>query len=146
MKKLIPLLFFCSAAFGQIKTVTVSETKTGGIELLHRKEIDLGKGDTLSFVVLSFQNEEYTAIKDKKYWAFSDTAQINKLVKNIKSALNEVGQKVSVRWDEKDYSVAVYDFNKAVYFYEPISKGKAHVSINKSQAEKMVKWLEAIKL
>ena len=106
MKFLIFFLSFsvCGYLNAQTKRLSISEKQIGGVNCKYYKSIDLDKIDTVAYVYLGFQNAKYSTISDIVSIFFeltTDSTDIFDFIKDLKTALPEMGNKSSIAWNKK---------------------------------------------
>lgn len=138
------LLLFCAWSINaQTKKIDISKLKIGAISALYAKSIDIEKNDTIFYVYLGFQNAKFKSISDMKSVFLSKDEETKNLLKDLKSALPEIGTKQSIAWKKDLYGITLYDFSNGLYFYENPSKGSGYTVIQKNDVEKLISWLES---
>lgn len=147
MKKLLLLLFISTLIVGidaQSKKLDLSSIKIGSIEGKYTKVVDIEKNDTSYYLYLGFQNEKYKAIVDIKSLFFTNQDDLIEFIKDLKLAMSEMENKVSMNWDRKLYRLDLYDFTNYLYISESSSKSNGYTSLNKKNLNKLILWLETI--
>jgi len=150
MKKFIILFLlstFSLVVTAQNKTVKISELQIGVLSCKYSMRIDLEKKDTIRYIYLGFQNAKYSSITDIKSVMFDvskDSTDVYDFKKDLKMALSEIGNKTSISWDKKNYSVALYDFNNKLYLREASKDGSGYTLLTKGQVEKLIDWIDII--
>lgn len=150
-KLMMMVLMMCLsfASFAQKKTVVISEKD---ISLQHRLKcqyamrINKETNDTVTYVYVAFQNSEYTTIIDIASILFDvskNRDNVKKFTKTLKDALQEMGNKTTIEWDEENYRISLYDFSKSLYLRESRKKGDGYTILPKSKVEDLISWLES---
>ncbi len=141
------ILPLCGITNAQTKTVVISKKRIYTISCKYSKLIDLDKQDTVPFVYLGFQNAKYSSITDIKSIVFllkDDSVEVFSFVKDLKSALREMGHKKAMRWDREGYLLSVFESSSALYVYESKSNGSGYTRLSRKYVEKLIAWFEEI--
>ena len=146
MKSLILLLIvsFTLTVNAQRKTNVKSRFKTSTVSFKNSEVYDLGGGDTIKYLYLSFQNEKYTTIRDLKSIMISTDFDVLEFKNDLKTALSEMKTKSSINWDRKEYKMSVYGFTNTLYLMDKSMRG--HTQLKYKEVEKIIQWLETVKL
>ena len=90
MKSLILLLIvsFTLTVNAQRKTNVKSRFKTSTVSFKNSEVYDLGGGDTIKYLYLSFQNEKYTTIRDLKSIMISTDFDVLEFKNDLKKELS----------------------------------------------------------
>ena len=135
------------ATFAQTKSVEVSKFKTGtgALTASHKFSVNLESGDTTrSYVYIGFRNSKYTTIVDIVSYMFSTQEELDEFTKALKAALPEIKTKSTIHWKKRGFHINVYDFTNTLYMNEVGGSGDAQFT--PKQVEKMIAWLETVKL
>lgn len=148
MKKLL-LLFILTLSVmmevnAQEKKIELSSEKIGSISCKYNKLINLESKDTTFYLILLFQNVHYSSIIDTKAVMFTDQVNLDEFIKDLKTALPEMGTKVSINWSRDLYSLSLHDFSAGLYLSEKSTEGSGYTVLNKKGVEKLIAWLETI--
>ena len=143
MKKLIVAILVLAAVQGiaQRKTVKVSELRVGFTHLEKAISIDLDKGDSLSYVYISFKNDKYKTITDIKSVILYSAEEYNQFRKDIKLAFQEMTTGSNINWARDEYTISVYDFTNTVYLSDKRRLGTTQ--LDKRELPRITKWLDA---
>lgn len=140
----LSLVFILLMGFSQKKSVTLAETKIGGISFEYSKSINLDSGDTIFMLFISFQNAKYQSITDLKYIYFTEQEDLIKFIADLEMAESEMGTKSTINWDREDYWIGIYDFSENLYLYDADESG--HISIRNKNVVKIISWLKGINI
>lgn len=139
---IITLLLLSSLSFAQSKLVKLSEAKIGPLNCEYTHRINMETGDTIKYVYIGFRNQKYKQLIEYKSVLFSatDTEQLTQFIKDLNSALPEMGSKTHITWERDTFTLTLYDFSQWLYLYTPDSG--AHTIITKGQAQNLIIWLK----
>jgi len=139
------LLLFCTTTIlAQTKRIEISKFKVSQISADYSKSINLSTKDTLKYVYLGFQNAEFKSVTDIKSIMFTNQNELDEFVIDLKTALPEMDTKQNIDWDKKKYSLAIYNFNSALYLKEGSKYSRGYTMLSKKDVEKLIIWLESI--
>lgn len=148
MKKLLVTFFYVLAITNlvqaQIKSIKLLDQNIGQVHLIYQKIIDLDKGDTLYMVYMGFQNARYSTLTDIKSIALSTTEMMEEFKKDLSGANKQMqsGEKVSMRWDRKEYQIQLHEFTKECSLGD--GDGRGYTWLNLKQINKLINGLNRI--
>lgn len=131
-------------SFAQTKTVKISEQKIGPLNCEYTHKINIESGDTTTYVYIGFRNQKYRQLIEYKSILFpaNEKDHVNQFIKDLTTALPEIGSKTQVSWDRDYYSINLFDFGSSLYLYTP--DGGANTMLTKKQTESLIAWLKEI--
>ena len=146
--KIFALVFFLVSfvSLGQNKMVKIYNEKIGLVSATYLLFTDLESHDSIYAVSFSFQNAKYTSLTDTKSIIIHNKESLNELIKDFKSAYNQLilDEKVSMDWNKKEFSLSLYDFSKNIYFKQGSNSYDGYTMLNKNQTGKLLEYLSKI--
>ncbi len=146
---LILCLFVLSfRANAQVKTIKLLDTRVANVHILYDKMVDLEKNDTLYMVYMGFQNAKYSSITDIKSIAITDSTTFNEFKKDLNTAFKqmETGEKVSMRWDRKEYGLILHDWTSELSLENGEKYSRGYTYLSKKQVLKLITQVSRINL
>jgi len=149
MKKIV-LVFLMLVGFysnAQIKTITVSSFRSNKISAEYYKDIDLETNDTLSYVAINFYNAEFSSISDYRTIKFKKQTDLDEFIKDLKTALPELGTKQVITWNKKLYSLRLEEgFSNILFLTTHYEIGYGYTMLKKNDIEKLLKWFTSFSI
>ncbi len=137
-------MFFSLSIFGQTKRVVISKLEITNLTCEHVKLVNLDKNDTIYYISISFKNLKYSSISDYKYIYIYSRAELEIFVKDLTSALSEMGIKQNMSWDREEYSIVLNESTtKLLYLFADSPRGL--ISLSKKEVEKILNWVNSVK-
>jgi hypothetical protein len=152
MKKAFVILILAISSFfeliAQTKTIDISEFGLKGQVFLgtYAKSINLELNDTLYYIYIGFQNFKYRHMSDPRSIILTTQDDLNALIKDLKTALPEIGTKVNIDWNRKLYGISLWDYTDSLILRESPDDGDGYTFLDKQEAEKFLDWLTSIQI
>lgn len=153
MKKniIISILIFLSIIVNaQKKTIAISQKKTGSINCIYNKIINLETSDTTFYINLSFQNKKYDVIEDIYYISFLlpyHNSKVLEFVKDLEAALheNKIDDKANITWKKEDYMISIG--GREITIISLKKRGldiSGWTSLSQAECENLINWFKSI--
>jgi len=149
MKKALGTLFLLLsviiAASAQIKTVKLSDIYAGPVWGGYCEATNLDNNASTQYVYLSFyenHNGENPVVSIYLY----NQAELNAFIKDLTSALAEIGTSSTVSWTRTSYAISTSKNSNIIYLMEKPADGSYYTILKKGQVTKLLKKLNAIHL
>lgn len=144
---IIALLFMVSEGAAQTKREYFNKAEIGFMLCNTQNIINIDEHDTISNLVISFQNAEHLRTMDYKYVIFDithDSTELKVFRANLSSALNEMDKGQTIEWDKSKYRISLIGENKGIFFCEASSKGRGYTILYYKDVEKLIAWIDTI--
>jgi hypothetical protein len=144
----IALLIYSSFAFGQQKSIAISEKKItdlGATLLCSYNKAASEKGDTIHYILILFRDlqlqsaEEYRSIR---FPVSKSSPEVFQFVRDLKAGFAKMDSRKDMAWKRDLYTISVNE-SHGLLFIEDGQKG-GYTGMSQGSVEQLIEWLAKI--
>jgi hypothetical protein len=125
----------------QRESIDIYKATMGSIDATYGKNINRETHDTTYYILLGFQNANSANRTDIQSVYLKSKDEFDELLKDLNSAIQEIGAKTPMDFGRDNYRLYINDFTNELCFAKKPEKGNGYTKLNTINARKLIDWM-----